>query len=89
MEKNNLKCNMAFPFILLIHLYQFILSPFLGNRCRFYPTCSNYAILALSRFGLIKGFYLTFRRLLHCHPWCPGGIDDVPPNHRKHKGCDK
>ncbi|MDF9392882.1 MULTISPECIES: membrane protein insertion efficiency factor YidD [Methylococcus] len=64
--------------IALIRLYQYLLSPWLGHHCRFFPTCSNYAIDAIERFGAIRGAYLTIRRLMRCHPWHHGGIDPVP-----------
>lgn len=62
----------------LIKFYQWTLSPLLGPRCRFYPTCSEYAREAIERFGVMKGTWLAFRRLLRCHPLHPGGIDLVP-----------
>lgn len=62
----------------LIHSYRYLLSPWIGNQCRFYPTCSHYAEEALHKHGFIKGVYLTLRRLLKCHPWHKGGLDPVP-----------
>ena len=62
----------------LIRGYQFFVSPFIGPRCRFYPSCSEYALEAISRYGLPKGVYLGTRRLLKCHPFHPGGFDPVP-----------
>mgnify|MGYP000728306981 FL=1 len=64
--------------LLLIRGYQLVLSPLLGPRCRFYPTCSQYAIEAISRYGILKGAILSFKRLLKCHPFHPGGVDPVP-----------
>jgi putative membrane protein insertion efficiency factor len=64
--------------IKLIHLYRLLLSPWIGNQCRFYPTCSHYAEEAINMHGFIKGAYLSGRRLLKCHPWHPGGLDPVP-----------
>lgn len=64
---------------LLVRGYQLVLSPLLGPRCRFYPSCSAYAVEALSTHGAVKGTWLAARRLLRCHPWNPGGIDHVPP----------
>ncbi|HWP01398.1 MAG TPA: membrane protein insertion efficiency factor YidD [Methylococcus sp.] len=64
--------------ISLIRVYQFLISPWVGQHCRFFPTCSNYAIEAIQRFGAWRGAYLTIRRLLKCHPWHHGGIDPVP-----------
>lgn len=64
---------------LLVRGYQVVLSPLLGPRCRFYPSCSSYAVQALSTHGALKGSWLAGRRLLRCHPWNPGGVDHVPP----------
>jgi putative membrane protein insertion efficiency factor len=61
-----------------IRLYKRLISPFLGPRCRFFPSCSDYAADALLRHGLLRGSYLAVRRLLRCHPWNPGGVDRVP-----------
>jgi len=62
----------------LIKLYQWCLSPFLGSSCRFFPSCSNYALEAIKKHGALKGGYLTIMRLARCHPWCEGGHDPVP-----------
>ena len=67
----------------LILLYQWTLSPLLGPACRFHPSCSNYAREAIERFGILRGGWLTLRRLGRCHPWHPGGIDLVP-HHEEH-----
>lgn len=64
--------------IQLIRCYQYGVSPFLGARCRFYPSCSCYCQTALQRYGLLKGLLLTSKRLLRCHPFHPGGVDWVP-----------
>lgn len=64
--------------ITLIRIYRFLLSPWLGNHCRFHPTCSVYAETAIERFGVVRGSYLAIRRLLKCHPWHEGGLDSVP-----------
>jgi putative membrane protein insertion efficiency factor len=61
-----------------IRLYQRLVSPLLGARCRFYPSCSEYAAQAMLKHGAPRGAYLGVRRLLRCHPWNPGGFDDVP-----------
>jgi putative membrane protein insertion efficiency factor len=62
----------------LIRTYQLLISPILGPACRFAPSCSEYALEAVTRHGLIKGFGLAVRRLLRCHPWGGGGFDPVP-----------
>jgi len=64
--------------ILLIRGYRYLISPLLGNHCRFYPSCSCYAQTALERFGVFRGLYLAIRRLLRCHPFHAGGYDPVP-----------
>jgi len=64
--------------VLLIRGYQRGISPFLPRRCRFYPTCSEYAAQAISRHGPLKGGWLAIRRLVKCGPWHPGGYDPVP-----------
>ena len=64
--------------LLLIAAYQKILSPLLGNRCRFYPTCSEYAKISFTRFNFLRALWLTTRRLSRCHPMCKGG-EDFPP----------
>jgi uncharacterized protein len=63
---------------LLIRIYQWTLSPLLGPRCRFYPSCSQYALEAIQRFGVVKGGWLALARLARCHPWNAGGFDPVP-----------
>ncbi|HMQ13072.1 MAG TPA: membrane protein insertion efficiency factor YidD [Candidatus Competibacter phosphatis] len=64
--------------IVLIRGYQLLLSPLLGNHCRFYPSCSQYAREAIERHGALRGGWLAIRRVLRCHPWHPGGVDPVP-----------
>tara|TARA_B100001029_G_C15055913_1_gene454368 strand:- start:481 stop:726 length:246 start_codon:yes stop_codon:yes gene_type:complete len=66
------------PFILLIKLYQNIISPAIGSNCRFNPTCSNYAIESLKKYGLIVGMYYSIVRISKCHPWGKSGHDPVP-----------
>jgi putative membrane protein insertion efficiency factor len=63
---------------LLIRLYQWTVSSYLGPRCRFYPSCSHYAHEAIGRFGVPAGGWLALKRLARCHPWHPGGHDPVP-----------
>lgn len=64
--------------IILLRAYKYAISPFLGNHCRFYPSCSDYAVEALQRHGIARGVSLAARRLSRCHPWHPGGYDPVP-----------
>lgn len=66
------------PFILLIKFYQVCISPFKPPSCRFTPTCSAYAAEAFRKHGIFKGFYLSLRRILRCHPWGGSGYDPVP-----------
>lgn len=63
----------------LIRVYQYLLSPWLGNQCRFTPTCSEYARQAVLTHGALRGTWLALRRVGRCHPWHPGGHDPVPP----------
>ena len=82
----------------LIRGYQLIISPLLGNNCRFYPSCSSYTLEAIDRFGVLRGGWLGLKRIGRCHPWNPGGIDPVPerldadgyrcPEHDKGEGHD-
>ena len=69
---------LSLPFIGLIKLYQWIISPAIGPKCRFTPTCSQYAIEALKKHGIFKGMWLTIKRLSRCHPWGGHGYDPVP-----------
>jgi putative membrane protein insertion efficiency factor len=71
-------------FLGLIRVYQLAISPMLGPRCRFYPSCSCYAHTAIERFGLWRGFWLGLRRLLRCHPFAEGGYDPVPDKRLTH-----
>lgn len=64
--------------LLLVRGYQLCISPFLGQNCRFYPSCSQYAMEAIGRHGALKGGMLAARRLSKCHPWHAGGVDPVP-----------
>jgi putative membrane protein insertion efficiency factor len=67
-----------------IRFYQKLISPLKPPTCRFYPTCSHYSLEAIRRFGLIKGIWLTLKRLSKCHPFHPGGIDLVPESTNIH-----
>jgi uncharacterized protein len=63
--------------VLPIRLYQLLISPLLGQRCKYYPSCSEYAVQAIRRFGILRGLVLTGWRLLRCNPWSRGGVDPV------------
>ena len=71
-------------FILIISLYRYAVSPFLGNNCRFHPSCSHYAQDAIATHGVFRGLCLTLCRIGKCHPWHEGGIDPVPPCKHTH-----
>ena len=68
---------MRYLFVRLLVGYRYWISPLFGHACRFEPTCSEYASIAIDRYGILHGFGLAFRRLLKCHPFHPGGIDPV------------
>ena len=65
----------------LLRAYQLLISPMLGQSCRFSPSCSNYSMQAIERFGFFKSSWLTAGRLLRCHPFHPGGHDPIPEKH--------
>ena len=68
----------ALPLVGIVRAYQLLVSPLLRPSCRFYPSCSSYAVTALERHGPIKGGWLAARRVARCHPFHPGGVDPVP-----------
>lgn len=74
--------------IALIGVYRYLISPLMGNHCRFYPSCSEYAQTAVNRFGVIRGSWLSLRRLGKCHPWHEGGVDPVPEKNNEAKKED-
>lgn len=69
---------LALPFILLIKIYQLIISPWMGPSCRYTPTCSQYGLEAFKKYGPLKGGWLTIKRILRCNPWGGQGHDPVP-----------
>ena len=75
---NRIKKLPADFLILLIRIYQVTLSPWFGKSCRYTPTCSNYGIEAIRKYGFFKGGWLTFKRILSCNPWGGSGYDPVP-----------
>lgn len=74
---------MKYLFIAIVRVYQYIISPYLPNNCRYTPTCSQYAVEAFEKHGALKGGWLTIKRIGRCHPWGRGGYDPVP--NREHK----
>ena len=73
-----LKKILIFPLIFFIKIYQSIISPLFPPTCRYKPTCSEYAIQSLKKHGLIKGVYLSIKRVVNCHPWGGSGYDPIP-----------
>ena len=73
--------------IFLVQGYRLLISPVLPPSCRFYPSCSEYAVEALSKHGAVRGGWLTLRRLGRCHPFCAGGADPVPDSPSRASGC--
>ena len=72
-----------FPFILIIRAYQLVISPMLGSNCRFMPTCSEYTMESLKEYGLVKGTFLSIKRIGKCHPWGGHGYDPIPTKMEK------
>jgi putative membrane protein insertion efficiency factor len=64
--------------LLCINIYRHAISPFLSPSCRYVPTCSEYALIAIRRYGFLKGGWMSVKRISRCHPWHPGGYDPVP-----------
>jgi putative membrane protein insertion efficiency factor len=70
---------MTWILVALLRAYRLVISPLYGQRCRYYPSCSAYALGAVETHGAVRGGWLALRRLGRCHPWTPGGVDLVPP----------
>ena len=73
---------MKYLLLIPIKIYRRLISPLFPPCCRYYPTCSAYAMQAIERFGALKGLYLGIGRILRCHPWARGGVDEVPEQFR-------
>jgi len=94
---STLSSLIALPLLAIVKFYQLLISPILGQNCRFYPTCSCYAHQALKEHGAFKGSWLSIRRIVKCHPMHPGGIDNVPSadtsnattQRKRQKTCNK
>jgi putative membrane protein insertion efficiency factor len=69
--------------VVVLRVYRAVISPLYGEVCRYYPSCSAYALGAVQEYGLIVGSFFAARRVLRCHPWAEGGIDDVPPRKQR------
>ena len=69
---------MKYALLALVRFYQYAVSPFLGQHCRFHPSCSAYAVEALQKYGAIRGAWLGVKRIARCNPWCRGGFDPLP-----------
>lgn len=75
--------------VAVLRVYQTVISPMTGPTCRYYPSCSQYALVAVQRHGALRGTWLAGRRLLRCHPWAAGGVDDVPAARSSHSCADE
>lgn len=73
----------------LIRAYQFLLAPWIGGSCRYWPSCSQYSAEAITRFGALRGSWLSMVRLGRCHPYGRGGVDPVPARFRWHCRCEQ
>jgi len=69
---------MKYLLIALVRFYQYAISPLLGRRCRYFPSCSEYTVEAVQKYGALRGGWLGAKRICRCHPWHPGGYDPVP-----------
>ena len=78
-----IKKILIFPIVLLVKIYQYIISPIFPASCRYTPTCSNYMLEALKIWGPLKGTYLGLKRILSCHPWGKHGHDPVPQKYKE------
>lgn len=84
MTDSRVNAILAAPLVWLVRLYQVVISPMTAPSCRFYPSCSAYAVTALRRFGPLKGGWLALRRIGRCNPWNAGGVDHVPERVTRH-----
>ena len=79
------RCGLQIIITGSIKAYRVVISPFLGPNCRFYPSCSSYALEAIEQHGLWRGMVLSIKRIGRCHPACEGGVDPVPPPRQQQK----
>jgi uncharacterized protein len=75
--------------VLILRAYRAVISPLYGNVCRYYPSCSHYTLNAIQTHGVVKGIWLGSLRIVRCHPWAAGGVDDVPENTRSNYGVTR
>ncbi|MEO6941826.1 MAG: membrane protein insertion efficiency factor YidD [Terrimesophilobacter sp.] len=75
--------------VVILRAYRAVISPLYGDVCRYYPSCSHYALNAIQEHGVVKGIWLGTRRIARCHPWAAGGVDDVPHNSRTTYGVTR
>ena len=83
MNIKNIKNISIIPFVIIIKLYQFVISPILKTNCRYLPTCSEYSLESLKDHGLLRGSYMSFKRIANCHPYGGHGYDPVPKKIRR------
>lgn len=69
--------------VAILVAYRAVISPLYGDVCRYYPSCSSYALQAIQQHGVVRGIWLGARRILRCHPWAAGGVDDIPEPHAR------
>lgn len=69
--------------VVILKAYRALISPLYGDVCRYYPSCSHYTLQAIQQYGVIRGSWMGTRRIVRCHPWAEGGIDDVPKRSRE------
>jgi uncharacterized protein len=69
--------------VAILVAYRAVISPLYGDVCRYYPSCSSYALQAIQQHGVVRGIWLGARRILRCHPWAAGGVDDIPEPHSR------
>ena len=70
--------------VAILRVYRAVISPLYGDVCRYYPSCSSYAMQSIQHYGVVRGIWMASRRLARCHPWAEGGIDDVPVREHEH-----
>ena len=70
--------------VVVLRAYRAVISPLYGEVCRYYPSCSSYAMQSIQHYGVVRGTWMGTRRIVRCHPWAEGGIDDVPVREHEH-----